>query len=327
MDVNYGRPLKNYLLNQVTLLRIHRFDPNDVQFEDAIVSSAILWFRKAKPGHNYQVNFTFGKSIAKPKISRLVSSNVLLNETKWTRFPVLDVRQKLNRFTLSDYFTIKRGIATGDNKFFILPKDKIKEYSLPIDCFRPILPSPRYLTSDEILSEIDGTPCLERQLYLLDCRLPEEEVSVQYPSLWRYLQSGKPAVSGRYLCDKRNPWYSQEDRPASLFICTYMGRIGATCKRPFRFILNNSNATVANVYLVLYPKPKLARSLHDNPALARNIWEILNRISIQAILAEGRVYGGGLYKIEPKELGKVPADELAELLSDIVPMQQKLFQF
>ena len=40
MDVNYGRAIKEYLLNQVTLLRIHRFDPSDVQFNDALVSSA-----------------------------------------------------------------------------------------------------------------------------------------------------------------------------------------------------------------------------------------------------------------------------------------------
>jgi adenine-specific DNA-methyltransferase len=28
MDVKYGGPLKQYLLDKVTLLRIHRFDPN-----------------------------------------------------------------------------------------------------------------------------------------------------------------------------------------------------------------------------------------------------------------------------------------------------------
>ncbi|MGH9427666.1 MAG: Eco57I restriction-modification methylase domain-containing protein, partial [Terriglobia bacterium] len=31
MDVNYGKAVKRYLLNKVTLLRIHRFDPNEVQ--------------------------------------------------------------------------------------------------------------------------------------------------------------------------------------------------------------------------------------------------------------------------------------------------------
>ncbi len=49
IDVNYGRELKAYLLRQVTLLRIHRFDPREPQFDDALVSSSVLWFRNQRP--------------------------------------------------------------------------------------------------------------------------------------------------------------------------------------------------------------------------------------------------------------------------------------
>ena len=48
MDVNYGKAVKAYLLEKVTLLHIHRFDPNEVQFGDALVSSAVVWFKKHK---------------------------------------------------------------------------------------------------------------------------------------------------------------------------------------------------------------------------------------------------------------------------------------
>lgn len=63
MDVNYGRAIKRYLLDKVTLLHIHRFDPNDVQFADALVSSAIVWFRKSPPPNNHSIKFTFGGSL------------------------------------------------------------------------------------------------------------------------------------------------------------------------------------------------------------------------------------------------------------------------
>ena len=63
MDVNYGKEVKRYLLNQVTLLRIHRFDPSEVQFKDAFVSSAVVWFRKEIPRPNHKVEFTYGGTL------------------------------------------------------------------------------------------------------------------------------------------------------------------------------------------------------------------------------------------------------------------------
>jgi len=72
MDVNYGASVKWYLLNKVTLLHIHRFDPNEVQFADALVSSALVWFRKEPPPADHQVRFTYGGSLQRPNRPTLV---------------------------------------------------------------------------------------------------------------------------------------------------------------------------------------------------------------------------------------------------------------
>jgi hypothetical protein len=72
MDVNYGQAVKRYLLNRTTLLHIHRFDPNDVQFADALVSSAVVWFRKSPPPKDHTVTFSFGGSLFDPNVSRAV---------------------------------------------------------------------------------------------------------------------------------------------------------------------------------------------------------------------------------------------------------------
>ena len=47
MDVGYGRALKDYLLTRVVLLRVHLFDWAESQFGDALVSSAVVWFRNS----------------------------------------------------------------------------------------------------------------------------------------------------------------------------------------------------------------------------------------------------------------------------------------
>lgn len=84
MDVNYGGLVKRYLLNQVELLRIHRFDPSDLQFGDALVSSAVVWFRKRRASAQHQVEFSYGGTLAKPARSRLVPATALQHAAKWT---------------------------------------------------------------------------------------------------------------------------------------------------------------------------------------------------------------------------------------------------
>ncbi|MXW48851.1 MAG: SAM-dependent DNA methyltransferase [Gammaproteobacteria bacterium] len=320
MDVNYGLAIKQYLLDTVNLLHIHRFDPNDVQFGDALVSSAVVWFRKAPPNSSHEVRFTYGGSLTCPTIERSVPTAALRRDRKWTRYPKADTSAIADAPVLSDYFTIKRGLATGDNSYFILSAEELESRKLPYEAFRPILPSPRYVSDDEIPADSDGNPLLERRLYLLDCRLTESDIKVRHPPLWEYLEEGKSrSVAQRYICRHRKPWYAQENRPAAPLVCTYLGRSDTKRGRPFRFILNNSRATAANVYLMLYPKPQLAKAAAKRPALMRQVWEYLNAIRPADLLGEGRVYGGGLHKLEPKELGNVPVEGLTELAGLLPP--------
>ena len=305
MDVNYGQALKFFLLDEVDLFRIHRFNPSDVQFEDALVSSAVVWFRKKKPDVQ-NVMFSYGGTLNSPNECRNISIATLRKEAKWTRLPCLPQRnEKTLAPKLRDYFDVKRGIATGGNDFFIMEKYKIMDLGLPLEFFRPVLPSARYVKTTEIKSDNLGNPILPQQLFLLDCRLSEYEIRTSYPQLWNYLESGRERVAGRYLCKVRKHWYFQEQREAPIFICTYMGRQSKKNSGAFRFILNNSKATVTNSYLALYPRRHLSESFYREPHLKRVVWELLNNMSPDNLHQEGRVYGGGLQKIEPKELMNV----------------------
>ncbi|MEO1299218.1 MAG: Eco57I restriction-modification methylase domain-containing protein [Cyanobacteria bacterium J06636_16] len=318
MDVNYGKTIKNYLLKKVTLLQIHRFDAADVQFDDALVSSVVVWIKKSLPPENHKVLFTFGRSLTSPEVSKWIDSSVLIHEQKWTRFPSLDIRGNSEHFCLSDIFEIKRGIATGDNKFFILSEAEIAKHRIPGEFIKPILPSPRYLKTNEVLADEKGIPIIERRLFLLDCHLPEGEIKDKYPELWEYLKTGEGTVSQRYLCRHRKFWYSQEKRDPAPLLCTYLGRRKGNDKRAFRFILNLSDAVAPNVYLLLYPRKKLAEYFSSYPAKIREIWTTLNDLDPSSIVEEGRLYGGGLHKIEPKELGNVDATSVIDSLPKVV---------
>ena len=313
MDVNYGRKLKEYLLREVTLLHIHRFDPNDVQFDDALVSSAVVWFRKEKPAADHSVMFSYGGLLVAPAIVKEVAVADLLRADKWTRFPKNDPAADHGGYRLADLFAIKRGLATGDNGFFIVDEARAKELNLPARFLRPVLPSSRHIKGDEILADGKGIPLLLKRQFLIDCDIPEHEIRRDYPSLWAYLETGLETVAAAYLCKSRKFWYAQEKREAAPIICTYMGRSDHG-RRPFRFLLNHSRASATNVYLMLYPQPILAARLALNPDAIRDLWEALNAIKPETLLGNGRVYGGGLHKLEPRELANVPADDLAAII-------------
>lgn len=165
------------------------------------------------------------------------------------------------------------------------------------------------MKTDLVNTDGEGKPQIEPQYFLLDCELPEQEVKDNFPATWDYLQTGIEKTSKKYLCKSRKKWYWQEQRIATRFLCSYMGR-GKNNGSPIRFILNLSEAIVTNSYLMLYPKPALQKAISKDPDSVYRIWEMLKKISGAEIEEEGRVYGGGLKKIEPKELAKVPCGDL-----------------
>ena len=52
------------------------------------------------------------------------------------------------------------------------------------------------------------------------------------------------------------------------------------------------------------------------------MFQALGKIDTDAFLREGRVYGGGLYKMEPKELGRLAAEPIVEALRGWQPARQ-----
>ena len=102
-----------------------------------------------------------------------------------------------------------------------------------------------------------------------------------------------------------------------------MGR-AANGRKPFRFIWNQSQAVASNLYLLLYPRGPLKALLAADPANAAVVVAALREICTERFLREGRVYGGGLYKMEPKELARLPADVLLRRLPGLGDCRQGL---
>jgi adenine-specific DNA-methyltransferase len=322
LDTNYGSVLREYLSKRVTLERIHRFDAADVQFGDALVTSAVVIFRNSAPQVGHLTEFTYGGSVVQPRDRVLVETGALAHRKKWiSYFHGTYTGVPDSSATVSNFFKIRRGIATGSNNFFILSREVAEARGIQPENLKPILPSPRHLRQLVIEADPDGYPAIDRQLALIDSHLPEDLLQDADPALAAYLKTASPAIRNSYLVKARKLWYRQEQRPPAPFLCTYMGR-GTEANKPFRFILNRSHATASNLYLMLYPIGLMAGYLEENPVAITTVHEALLSLSADDLRHGGRVYGGGLHKMEPKELAALSAKALIDAAPDRLTLQR-----
>lgn len=305
MQTEYGRALRYYLAKKVQLLRIHQFDTATPQFENVEVLPCVIFFKNTEPDIKTKTIFSLGGSLLAPVHSEKVGADRLDPEQKWKLKTHQAVERDDTFVQLGDLFSVRRGIATGANDFFVLDRDKAHKLGIPDMALTPLLPKAKNLISEVVSRKQDGYPHVARQLCVINTSLSEKEISEQYPDFMNYLQHGKEiGVMNGHLVGRRHPWYKQEQREPAPFLCTYMGKAHAG-KPAIRFIWNKSDAIATNTYLLLYPNKNLATLLKSKPVLAQTIFDLLKACSWTALGEHSRQHAGGLSKIEPKELQQV----------------------
>jgi methylase of polypeptide subunit release factors len=314
LSVNYGKSLREYLRTEVSLIEIKLFDPANVQFDDALVSSCVLTYEKTKPKESH----TFLVSV--PNTDTCDQSVEIKNLSSTQKWNLLNSKRNFDgtdeQVKLGDLFDVRRGIATGNNAFFILAQARASELGLPLEFLRPILPAPRQIKERIITADQRGLPDNLPKYFLLDCILLPEVIQKRHPMLWAYLQTGvAQGVDQGYLCQHRDCWYFQEKRSPALYMATYMGRSNDGESNPTRFFLNQSQAIGTNVFLHLYPKPFVMRLLENNIERQTDLLASLEAISLRETTENGRVYGGGLHKTEPSEMKSIPIRQMPAWLS------------
>lgn len=315
LDVNFGRELKHYLKEKVTLRRIHRFEPDDEKFADAMVTSSVVVFENRVPSGDEAIELTSGGTVTAPARMVALSRDDLPFEAKWTpAFSGKSIIRDVAVPRFDSFFKIRRGIATGGNKFFVLPREKIEELGIWSANVVPMMPASRYLKSNVVETDRDGFPSNVPQLGLLSTQATEDTIEDVDPRLAGYFASASETVRNGYLVRSRNPWYKQEHRDPAPFLLTYMGRSRDVEAKPFRFILNKSKAIATNGYLMIYPIGPLQAALDRELTTLEDIHEVLLSITADDLRDGGRVYGGGLHKVEPKELAAMDASAIASLI-------------
>ncbi len=92
MSSKYSDPMRKYLVERTSLIRVHRLDPRTAGSEDVWISSAIIIYRKVLPKKDSKVLFSFRGPLSDPVISQEVALGELAGNPLWESYPFVRVR-------------------------------------------------------------------------------------------------------------------------------------------------------------------------------------------------------------------------------------------
>jgi adenine-specific DNA-methyltransferase len=270
LDMNYAVSVKKYLLERAHVCAIINFPADEIVFDHAITTAAITLIEKGsdlqKPTRILHSRSSRPEDIQEVLDDPTSGTDIRLGSArKWSR----PSTKQLAGPRLEEVAHIARGISRRH--------------------FTPCLPSPRKIGVTSIRS---GT------LDSLSDTVPRWLLTPQKPfpvTLERYLRSGSSEARSRTLVQQRiragREWYQVRLGVGAPIVMTYLNK-GAP-----RFLHNQVGAVPLNNWLMIRPRKGVK---------IRELLDALRRPSVIAALrSQSRIYGDGLWKVEPQELRDV----------------------
>ncbi len=296
LDVNYGRLVRELLLDGLGGQAVHVLEPTIEVFPDAATTAAITCFRiGSKPTSLRLRKVERVEDLGALEGGRKVARVRLAEASRWTPLVRMSPKLPSGYVELGDVCRVHRGQVTGGNSTWVVGRGttKLPERLLfpSVTRARELFAAAERLVDDSSLRLVIDIPAD------LD-ELSDEERSVVGDFLRRARANG--AADG-YIARSRRAWWSVGLRAPAPILATYMAR------RPPAFVRNVVEARHINIAHGLYPREELSSLVLDR--LAKYL-----RVSVH--VHQGRTYAGGLTKFEPREMERIPVPALEVLSAD-----------
>jgi tRNA1(Val) A37 N6-methylase TrmN6 len=299
MSVGYAEPVRQWLKHRFSAVRLVLFER--LQFPDAEEDVVLLLAEGA--GHSdafslYYVSDADDLRRIRPFQERPVA---LAPNGKWTDLFLTGDQRALYRdisskafVPLSAYGTPMLGTVTGANDFFVVSDETRVKYGLrPSIDVRQVIPAgskaPRGLAYRQ--RDWDQRRAAGDAVWVLDPNPADLS-----PGLRDYLEVGeRRGVPLAYKCRSRPHWWKPPVVEAPALFFTYMSH------HVPRIVDNRSSATILNSMHGIQPAAGV------NPQLLKMIPLLsLNSMTLLGAELNGRAYGGGVLKLEPREASRLP---------------------
>jgi adenine-specific DNA-methyltransferase len=324
-----GSIVREFLLKEMYIKAFIYIDTPEFVFEDGMSSALITYGEKKKEenkentvkfikivkfnGINEILNAIQTGTISPPNTIHIYPQIELKCSEKWlSKFEdTYDIGISGIKFVnLGKYFRVKRGIATGANSYFTLSIDEIKKWNIPQKYVEPIISKATYakppiFTYDDFLLLMNS----RKKAFLLNVEEEEPETGLK-----DYLNYGmKLGVDKNYLCKMRKKWFFMEKRnPPTLFVKVFQ-------RENVNFIWNKAGIKNLSCFHGLYPY------IQDENIYKAVILYSLTTYGRKSILKQIRKYGGGLLKLEPRDVEQIKIPDFLEFSQNDMNKINSLF--
>lgn len=285
LDTNYGRLVRELLLDDLGGVAVHVLEPTAMPFEDAAVTGAITCFcagRGARPVRMRRVDDV--RQLATLGGGRPVAAERLRAARRWSPLTRAARAVPAGHVELGEICRVHRGAVTGRNATWVV---RAGDTDLPASVLFPAVTRAREI--------FDAGSALASTGHLrLVVDLPADLDAFERPErarIERFLREARRNGAERgYIARTRRSWWSVGLRAPAPMLATYMAR------RPPAFTRNLAGARHINIAHGLYPRVELSEQ-----ALERLLVALRESVSVH----DGRTYAGGLTKFEPREMERL----------------------
>ncbi len=297
LTVGYAEPVRRFLLDRFEAVNLFMFER--LQFRGAEEQVVLLVAHGEGPSESFcVVRVDDAADLAEIHPGDPVGRDTSATG-KWTHLSLTadDARAyrqvKAKMAPLSSYGQPELGSVTGGNDFFTMTEKTRKKYRINEKHLMRISPP-----GTRHLAGLTFSRAQWEELKLTGGRvwLLHPSATAKDANLTRYLKYGESEkVPEAYKCTVRDPWWRPPVVPRPDLFFTYMSH------RYPRLIANTSRATIVN-------SMHGVRLRDDAPDIAKEALPLLalNSATMLGAEIEGRAYGGGILKMEPREAAALP---------------------
>ncbi|MBU4556263.1 MAG: N-6 DNA methylase [Actinobacteria bacterium] len=299
LDVNYGKLVRQLLLDGLGGQSLHVLDPEAAPFADATTTGAITCFKIGERPNSMKIRRVGTvEDLGRLSKGRNISRQRLAESSRWSVLTRVTPKLPTGYVELGELCRVHRGTVTGANDFWV---QRGPTPELPDSVLFPAVTKARELFGAG--TRLDSVEALRR---VVDIPVDLDTLDVferkQIDKLLRAARSRK--VHEGYVAANRKAWWSVGLRAAAPILATYMAR------RSPAFVRNDAGARHINIAHGLYPREEMSDAILDRLATFLH-----GTVS----LTEGRTYAGGLVKFEPKEMERIAVPSLDMLAAGGAP--------